>query len=193
MPGEDGTDVEAILAGAESGDIETVYLLGADEFDASRLQNAFVIYQGALGDAGAHAADVILPGAAYPEKSGTYVNMEGRAQRSQRAVFPPGDGREDWSILRALSGTMDATLPYNDLPGLREAMEATCPVLADLDAQAPGEWGAFGVEGALESAPFVSPVQNFYMTDPISRASPTMAKCTAEFGAAADKQAEAHG
>ena len=193
VPEDDGMDIEAIMAGAEAGDIETVYLLGADEFDASRLQNAFVIYQGALGDAGAHAADVILPGAAYPEKSGTYVNMEGRAQRSQRAVFPPGDGREDWSILRALSGVMDATLPYNDLRGLREAMEAACPALGDLDAQAPGEWGAFGLEGDINSAPFVSPVQNFYMTDPISRASPTMAKCTAEFGAAAEKQAEAHG
>ncbi len=193
VPGERGKDVDAILAGAETGEIETVYLLGADELDASRLQNAFVIYQGALGDAGAHAADVILPGAAYPEKSGTYVNMEGRAQRSQRAVFPPGDGREDWSILRALSGAMDAPLPFNDIRGLRAAMEEACPILGDLDAQAPGEWRAFGVEGALESAPFVSAVQNFYMTDPISRASPTMAKCTTEFVAATDKQAEAHG
>lgn len=184
VPGEDGLDVAGILAGAESGDIETVVLLGADELDTSHLKSAFVIYQGALGDAGAHAADVILPGAAYPEKSGTYVNTEGRVQRGQRATFPPGEGREDWSILRALSGVIGDVLPFNNLQQLRDAMDSAYPVLAELDAQSPGEWSDFGVEGAIDAAPFEGSVQNFYMTDPISRASPTMAKCTAEFSAA---------
>ncbi len=194
VPGEGGRDVAGILDGAESGEIETVYLLAADELDASRLKNAFVIYQGALGDAGAHAADVILPGAAYTEQDGTYVNTEGRPQRGFRAVFPPGDAKEDWAILRALSAHVDATLPFNDLRALRDAMYQATPVLADIDEQAAGAWGDFGVEGALDAAPFRSAVANFYMTDPISRASPTMAKCTAEFGPdARSEQVEAHG
>ncbi len=182
LPGEGGRDVAEILAGAESGEVETVYLLAADELDTARLSGAFVIYQGAVGDAGAHAADVILPGAAYTEKNATYVNTEGRAQRAFRAVFPPGEGREDWSILRALSGAMGSPLPFDDIASLREAMIQAAPALGEIDLQAPGEWGAFGVEGAVDATPFRSAVQNFYMTDPISRASPTMAKCTAEFG-----------
>ena len=193
LPGEGGRDVAGILDGAESGEIETVYLLGADEIDAARLAKAFVIYQGAVGDAGAHAADVILPGAAYTEKNATYVNTEGRAQRAFRAVFPPGEGREDWSILRALSGALDAVLPFNDLIELRNAMIEACPALGAIDDQASGEWGDFGVEGAIDSTPFESAVANFYMTDPISRASPTMAKCTAEFGTdASSERTEAH-
>jgi len=194
LPGDGGHDVAGILAGAESGEIETVYLLGADELDASRLKSAFVIYQGAIGDAGANAADVILPGAAYTEKDATYVNTEGRAQRAFRAVFPPGEGREDWAILRALSAMLDATLPFDNLGQLRAAMEAAAPALAEIDVQAPGEWGAFGVEGEISSDPLRSAVKNFYMTDPISRASPTMAQCTQEFGQApAGERTEAHG
>ena len=160
----------------------------------SRMANAFVIYQGCIGDAGAHAADVILPGAAYTEKDATYVNTEGRAQRAQRAVFAPGEGREDWSIVRALSGALGAPLPFDDLLQLRAAMQAAAPALGDIDAQAPGEWGVFGVEGAIGPEPFQSAIKNFYMTDPISRASPTMAKCTAEFGVnGSAERTEAHG
>ena len=194
LPGEGGLDVDGVLAGVEAGEIETVYLLGADEIDASRIKNAFVIYQGAMGDAGAHAADVILPGAAYTEKDATYVNTEGRAQRTARAVFPPGEGREDWAILRALSGAMDATLPFDTLGQLRAAMAEATPAVADLDAQGPGAWGDFGADGAIEATPLRSAVENFYMTDPISRASQTMAQCTAEFGTdAAAERTEAHG
>ena len=103
----------AILEGAEKGEIDLVYLLGADEIDTDRLGKAFVIYQGSHGDRGAHRADVILPGAAYTEKDATYVNTEGRPQMTARAVFPPGDAREDWKIIRALSGVLGQSLPFN--------------------------------------------------------------------------------
>src|SRR5262249_20642950 len=103
VPGKGGRDVAGILAGARAGEIEAVFLLGADEIDMARLAHAFVVYQGHHGDAGAHRADVVLPGAAYTEKDGTYMNTEGRAQLAARAVFPPGEAREDWSTLRPLS------------------------------------------------------------------------------------------
>ena len=106
VPGRGGLDVDAMLDAAGNGKIEIVYLLGADEIDMERLGKAFVIYQGSHGDKGAHRADVILPGAAYTEKDGTYVNTEGRTQMAARAVFPPGEAREDWTILRALSAVL---------------------------------------------------------------------------------------
>jgi NADH-quinone oxidoreductase subunit G len=115
VPGEGGRDVEAILAGCESGAIGAVYLLAADEIDTSRLGKSFVIYQGHHGDAGAHRADVVLPGAAYTEKNGTYVNTEGRVQLGFRATYPPGEAREDWAILRALSERLGKRLPYDTL------------------------------------------------------------------------------
>ncbi len=181
LPGEGGRDLEGILAGAEAGEIEAVYLLGADEIDMSRLGKAFVIYQGHHGDAGAHRADVILPGAAYTEKNGTYVNTEGRVQLARLAAFPPGDAREDWTILRALSGALDQTLPYDNLGVLRQKMIEAHPRFAALGSIKAAEWGAFGASGSVEEAPFVVAVENFYMTDPISRASLTMAECAALF------------
>ena len=181
VPGEGGRDVAGILDGAAAGEIEAVYLLGADEIDTSKLTDAFVIYQGHHGDAGAHAADVVLPGAAYTEKDGTYVNTEGRVQRARRATFPPGDAREDWAILRALSDILGKTLPYNDLTQLRARMTQRVPALGEIDAIAPAAWGDFGKAGPMDDAPFESPVANFYMTDPISRASATMAACTEAF------------
>ena len=117
IPGEGGRDVEAILDGAEKGEIDVVYLLGADEIDTDLLGKAFVIYQGSHGDRGAHRADVILPGAAYTEKDATYVNTEGRPQMTARAVFPPGEAREDWKIVRALSGVLGQALPFNSCRG----------------------------------------------------------------------------
>ena len=111
VPGASGRDVEGILAGVEAGEIEVVWLLGADEIDTSRLEKATVIYQGHHGDAGAHVADVVLPGAAYTEKDGTWVNTEGRVQLGRRAAFPPGEAREDWAIIRALSEALGKTLP----------------------------------------------------------------------------------
>jgi NADH-quinone oxidoreductase subunit G len=179
LPGKGGRDVAGILDGAFRGEIEAVYLLGADEIPMERLGGkAFVIYQGHHGDAGAHRADVILPGAAYTEKNATYVNTEGRAQRGRRAVFPPGEAREDWTILRALSDPLGRKLPYDDIFALRRRMAGISPVFDALGEVVPAEWGAFGVAGPMDDAPFTTPITNFYMTDPISRASETMAACS---------------
>jgi NADH-quinone oxidoreductase subunit G len=171
--------IEGIYDGCEKGDIEVVYLLAADEIDSKRLAKSFVVYQGHHGDAGAHRADVILPGAAYTEKPGIYVNTEGRVQLARRAGFPPGDAREDWAILRALSAVLGRPLPYDSLEQVRQHLVQANPVFASLDSQAAGAWGVFGTEGALNDAPFVSPIANYYMTCPVSRASQTMAACTA--------------
>ena len=154
--------------------------MGADEIDMARLGRAFVIYQGHHGDAGAHRADVILPGAAYTEKNATYVNTEGRVQLARLAAFPPGEAREDWTILRALSGVLGQTLPFDNLGELRQRMIQDNAVFAAIDQVAPASWDAFGGTGALDAAPLASAIGNFYMTDPISRASETMAQCTAE-------------
>ncbi len=181
LPGPEGQDVAGMLAGVKTGDIETVFLLGADEINFESLKGAFVIYQGAVGDEGAGAADVVLPGAAFTEKDGTYVNTEGRAQRASRAVFPPGDAREDWTILRALSEVLGSKLPFDDLISLRAQMIEKVPVLGAIDEQMPGAWGEFGEKGSVEDEPMQSAVKNFYMTCPISRASPTMARCVQEF------------
>ena len=149
-----------------------VYLLAADEIDTERLGKAFVIYQGHHGDAGAHRADVILPGAAYTEKPGTYVNTEGRVQLAFRAGYPPGDAREDWAILRALSERLGKTLPYDTLDQVRARLVAVNKSFAALDQQAAGRLGRLRQGRAtLSDAPFVSPIANFYMTCPISRAS----------------------
>ena len=169
--------------------LKVVYLLGADDVAAPK--GAFVIYQGHHGDAGAQAADLVLPGAAYTEKSGTYVNTEGRVQRTARAVDPPGDAREDWSVLVAISQAMGKPLPYSSLAELRQRMNTIAPHLADNEmgvqaASAELSAAMLGTEGAPaskpSSAPLKSIVTNFYMSDPVSRASPTMAKCVQTFG-----------
>ena len=130
VPGKGGKDLSAML----SGGLDVAYLLGADECDLSKLGACFVIYQGSHGDRGAERADVILPGAAYTEKSATYVNTEGRAQQTVKAAFAPGDAKEDWTILRALSARLGKTLPYDTLPALRAGMFKACPQLAALDS-----------------------------------------------------------
>jgi NADH-quinone oxidoreductase subunit G len=165
------------------GALEVVYLLGADELDMKALSVPFVIYQGSHGDAGAERADVVLPGAAYTEKSATYVNIEGRAQMTARAAFAPGDAKEDWAIIRALSGHVGHTLPYDTLSTLRAAMYKDAPALARLDAVEPA--AAKGVEalaargGALGLEPFGTAVRDFYLTNPIARASAVMAELSA--------------
>jgi NADH-quinone oxidoreductase subunit G len=193
LPASGGRDVEGILAGAEKGEIEVVYLLGADEIDMTRLGKAFVIYQGHHGDAGAHRADLILPGAAYTEKDATYVNTEGRVQRTSLAVFPPGDAKEDWKILRALSEQAGKQLPYNTLAEVRKRLVEVNPVFAEVNAVVPGAWGQFGADGVPSDQALVSPIDNYYMTDPISRASKTMAECTAIFVGCAHKRTGTHG
>ncbi|MFP4359395.1 MAG: NADH-quinone oxidoreductase subunit NuoG [Alphaproteobacteria bacterium] len=180
LPEAGGRDVEGILAGAGTGEIEVVYLLGADEVDTRGLENAFVIYQGSHGDAGARVADVILPGAAYTEKAATWVNLEGRPQRSKLAAFPPGEAKEDWRILRALSEVLGHKLPYDTPAQLRARIAEPAPRLGRLDRIEPAPWAAFGAAGPLHDAPFVSPITDFYRTCPISRASAVMAACVEE-------------
>ncbi|MGF1631086.1 MAG: NADH-quinone oxidoreductase subunit NuoG [Kiloniellaceae bacterium] len=193
LPGEGGRDIEGILQGCEDGSIEVLYLLGADELDIGRLGAAgkgpFVIYQGHHGDAGAHRADVILPGAAYTEKNATYVNTEGRVQLARLASFPPGDAREDWTILRALSEVLGKRLPYDNLGELRQRLIEVNRNFAAVDQIEPAAWGVFGQEGPMDAAPFVSPVGVFHMTDPISRASETMAQCVEAFSLGVRKRA----
>ena len=188
-PGEGGRDTAGILDGAGTGEIGLVWLLGADEFDMNRLGNAFVVYQGHHGDAGANRADVVLPGAAYTEKSATYVNVEGRPQRTALSIFPPGDAREDWTIIRAFSDVAGHRLPYDSLAQVRARLAQANPVFEAINEILPAPWESFGdaaADGEPDPAPFRSPVQNFYMTDPISRCSETMAKCTQMRQALAD-------
>ncbi|NWG45800.1 MAG: NADH-quinone oxidoreductase subunit G [Alphaproteobacteria bacterium] len=195
LPGEKGRDTTGILAGAEAGEIELVYLLGADEFDPARLEKPFVIYQGHHGDAGAHAADVILPGAAYVEQAGLYVNTEGRVQQARRASFPPGEAREDWAILRALSERLGMALPFDTLSAAQGALAGAVPGFTTID-HAPGAMGArpgmlasVGTKGALHKAPFRAAVSDFYRTNPIARASAVMAECAALFAGGAVSEA----
>jgi NADH-quinone oxidoreductase subunit G len=193
VPGEGGRDVAGMLDGASAGEIEVVFLLGADEIDTTRLGNAFVIYQGHHGDRGAERADVILPGAAYTEKNATYVNTEGRPQRGRLAVFPPGDAKEDWKVLRALSQALGRTVPLNTLRDVRARMAEIAPDLALVDEIARAPWAPFGREAPLDSASFASPVRDFYRTDPITRASGIMAECSALHAPASEKATGTHG
>lgn len=181
VPGEGGLATDDIVTACGKGDIEVLYLLGADEIDMNALGEAFVIYQGHHGDAGAHRADVILPGAAYTEKNATWVNTEGRAQLGRLAAFPPGDAREDWTIIRALSDVLGKSIEVGDLRAVRSKLVDANPNFLGIDSVSAAPWGEFGTAGAVSSAPFTSPIENFYMTDPISRASETMAKCTETF------------
>jgi len=193
LPGSGGRGVGQIIEGIGKGEVEAVFLLGADEIAGSHFGNAFVIYQGHHGDVGAHRADVILPGAAYTEKDATYVNTEGRVQRTARAAFPPGDAREDWAIIRALSEALGKRLPYDHVSQLRRRLFELRPHFQRLDAIEPATWGEFGASGAVGSAPFVPPIANFYMTDPISRASETMAECTEVYVRGAHSKTGTHG
>jgi len=182
LPGEGGLNTDAILDAAQQGEIKTVYLMGADELDTSKLKEAFVIYQGSHGDNGAHVADVILPSAAYTEQSGLYVNLEGRVQMSDRAVSPKGDAKEGWAILRALSAQLDRVLPYDSLNALREKLMADHPSFMSLDTapdRAVFDATELGTKGKLSTAPLKNPIEDFYMTNPIARASNVMAECSA--------------
>ena len=144
---------------------------------------AFVVYIGTHGDRGAARADVVLPGAAYPEKSATYVNTEGRVQMATRASFPPGDAREDWAILRALSDVLGKKLPYDLLAALRQALYKAHPHMMRLGQIAPGEAADIqklaALGGNADKSPFRSSIADFYFTNPIARASAVMAECSA--------------
>lgn len=156
-----------------------VFLMGADEVDFSKLAKSFKVYVGHHGDKGAAAADVVLPGASYAEKSGTYVNLEGRVQRGERAVFPPGDAREDWTILRALSETLKVTLPFDSLEELRAQMALDAPMLGQLGL-VTFDWNPPKLDTKAEGKITGYPIQDFYLTNAICRASPTMQQCSAE-------------
>ncbi len=177
VPGAGGLDAAGMAA---AGALDVLFNLGADEIDVA--PGAFVIYQGTHGDRGAHRADVVLPGAAYTEKSGLYVNTEGRVQMSDRAVFPPGEAREDWAILRALSDVLGHRLPFDSLAALRAKLTEAHPHFADIDAIELGDANAIATVasrgGDCTKAPFASPVADFYQTNPIARASAVMAECS---------------
>jgi NADH-quinone oxidoreductase subunit G len=197
VPGKGGLDVDAMFAAASSGKLDVVYLLGADEIDMERLGQTFVIYQGSHGDRGAHRADVILPGAAYTEKDGTYVNTEGRAQMTLRAVFPPGEAREDWKIVRALSAVLGKTLPFDSAQQLRAAMFAAHPHLALLDLVVPADSAAIERLAARPAKPgkerFGRAIDDFYLTNPIARASAIMANVSAFHAGRTDRATGTHG
>jgi len=183
VPGEGGLDTAGMVFAAGQGRLDTLFLLGADEIATDRLGEAFVVYQGTTGDRGAMRADVILPGAAYTEKSGHYVNTEGRVQYALRAGFAPGEAREDWSILRALSEVVGAKLPYDSLPALRGALAAAHPHFSQVGDIVPADPAAVRAltalgDGEVSAAPFRSPIEDFYLTNPIARASATLAECS---------------
>ncbi|MFC5385603.1 NADH-quinone oxidoreductase subunit NuoG [Aquamicrobium segne] len=178
VPGEGGKNVASM-----QDDTDVLFLLGADEIDMNKVKSGFVVYIGTHGDAGAHRADVILPASTYTEKSGTYVNTEGRVQQTRRAGFAPGDAREDWAILRALSEVLGHKLPFDSLAQLRKELYGEYPHLARLNQIEAGgleEIAAMQkLSGTVEKTGFVSPVRDFYLTNPIARASAVMAECSA--------------
>ncbi|WP_298743240.1 NADH-quinone oxidoreductase subunit NuoG [uncultured Brevundimonas sp.] len=178
VPGEGGLSaVDMVRQGA----LDVLFLLGADEIDASATE-AFKVYLGSHGDRGAHGADVILPGAAYTEKPGLYVNTEGRVQMAERAVFPKGQAKEDWAILRALSARVGQTLPYDTLDQLRQKLMTDHPTFGRIDylpAAASFDVAALGRKGDLDDVAFRSAVRDPYLNNPIARASVTMAELSA--------------
>jgi NADH-quinone oxidoreductase subunit G len=187
LPGAHGRSASSMVRGG----VDVLWLLGADDVPVERIPaDTFVVYQGHHGDAAAARADIILPGAAYTEKPGTYVNTAGRVQRAFRAVFAPGEAREDWRIIRAFSEVVAHTLPYDTLEQLRERLAEVNPVFGmtgETVAQIPG----FAVVAeapevaTFDEAPFRPVIRDYYQTNVISRASQTMAECSSVYGAAA--------
>ena len=176
-PGKAGMTVTQMTA---PDALDVLFSLGADEIKAP--DEAFVVYIGTHGDVGAHRADIILPGAAYTEKTGIYVNTEGRVQMADRAGFPPGEAREDWAIIRALSDVLGGTLGYDSLAALRQAMFKAAPHLMRIDQIEAGDSRAVkslaGKGGNIEKSPFKAAVDDYYLTNPIARASAVMAECS---------------
>ncbi|MDK4714698.1 NADH-quinone oxidoreductase subunit NuoG [Rhizobium sp. CNPSo 4039] len=178
VPGVKGVNAATMLSS-----MDVLFLLGADELDFSRKGAKFTVYIGSHGDNGAQNADVILPAAAYTEKSGTWVNTEGRVQMGNRAGFAPGDAREDWAIIRALSDVLGKKLPFDSLRELRAKLYAAYPHFAGIDEIAEGDSAQIAAlakkAGAMGKSAFASPIKDFYLTNPITRASAVMAECSA--------------
>jgi len=163
---------------------DVIYNLGADEGDIPA--GPFVIYQGSHGDRGAHRADIILPGAAYTEEGGLFVNTEGRPQLAARASFAPGQAKENWAILRALSAELDAKLPFDSLAALRKALVADVPHLGNIDQVAENAWQPVAI-GDLGDSPLRFAIADFYLSNPIARASQLMAELSANAKARREK------
>lgn len=188
VPGPGGKGFAQML----DGGVDLLWLLGADEFDTAQIgSGTFVVYQGHHGDRGAARADVILPGAAYTEKSGTWVNTEGRVQRGFLSCQPPGEARDDWSILRAFSAVIGKPLPYDTLDALRTRLETLSPVFRwSFSRTVGGDLNGPAGGGELGSGAFVPAVADYYLTNPIARASAVMAECSKLFAAPAAMAAE---
>jgi NADH-quinone oxidoreductase subunit G len=196
VPRAGGLDAAGMVAAANEGRLDTLLLLGVDDAPLPGRGKTTVIYLGTHGDAGAHRADIILPAAAYAEKNATWVNTEGRVQYGRRAAYPKGDAREDWTILRALSAVVGKTLPYDSLAALRARMIADHPTFGQVD-YAPGAADAagfdpakLGAEGAVSNEPFKLGATPFHLSNPIARASQTMAECARLAAAPAQVAAE---
>ena len=153
-----------------------IWLLGADEIDSSKLINTFVVYQGHHGDIGAHCADVIFPGAAYTEKNGIFLNFEGRVQEVRRATFPPGEAKDDWSIIRAFSSYIGYPLSFDSHTACRQMLLASYPHFAETGQIHRSRWKKIGKSGKVLDSPILPAMNEYYMTCPISRASETMAE-----------------
>lgn len=179
IPGKDGKTATEMV---QNNTLDMLYLLGADEIDFSSLKNTFIVYQGHHGDQGAHHASVILPGCTYTEKNATYVNTEGRVQRTQKATQAPGEAKEDWRILRALSQACGKALPYDQIEDIHHKLAEIHSSYNQLDTTEKSPWKVLKTKGKLTSEALMPWSGNFYMTDPISRHSVTMAKCSQELG-----------
>ena len=181
VPKDRARYLEDILDDANNGIIEMVYLMAADEIDMSRLGKAFVVYQGTTAMQVHYRADVMLPGAAYTEKDGLYVNTEGRPQFAVRAVFPPGDAREDWRIVRALSDVVGSALEFDTSEELHHSLSKAYKTFENIEVVQSSVVTDFGREVRLNKYLLIG-IKDFYMTDPISRASKVMAECSEVFG-----------
>lgn len=173
--------INEILSNAQSGEIDTIFLLGVDEIMPDKFGSAFVIYQGHHGDRGALRADVVLPGAAYTEKNGLYVNMEGRPQIGRAATHPPGQAKEDWRIIRALAEFLGIDLEYRTLSELRTTISSKYPFLKKIDTISAAEWGEFGSDGELLNEPIRFVDNDYYASNVITRSSETMLQCKEAF------------
>ncbi len=190
VPQAGGRDMAGIIDAIAEKAIQCVYLLGVDEIDMSYFGDAFVVYQGHHGDIGAHRADVVLPGAAYTEKNALYVNTEGRVQETRRAIFPPGQAKEDWQIIAALAEKLGKTFAYASHDALRARIVKEFPSFATLDGRTLATWRAQNATpGGIRAEKFDYPIHNFYMSDPISRTSKTMAECTESLRQSREKKA----
>jgi len=179
VPQAAGYDMAGIIEAISRKEIKFVYLLGVDEIDMRYFGDAFVVYQGHHGDIGAHRADVVLPGAAYTEKDGLFVNTEGRVQEARRAIFPPGQAKVDWQVVAMVAAAVGKPLPYNSAEALRARIVGEFPQLSDTDARIPATWKPESASTvSIKPEKFDYPIHNFYMSDPISRASRTMAQCS---------------